>query len=149
MPTSSTFRCWQPTLYGNFIPGERLPASRHEAGRPDRIGDDVLVEGNPAGPISLANAVRTGHQFLIDVAHSAVPVSRAGSVRSQADAIPTSATDALAATGSYDDELLDAHYIAGDGRVNENIGLTAVHAIFHSEHNRLVEQTKDVLLRLE
>ena len=44
--------------------------------------------------------------------------------------------------------LLDAHYIAGDGRVNENIGLTAVHAIFHSEHNRLVEHTKDVLLRL-
>ena len=44
----------------------------------------------------------------------------------------------------YDDELLDAHYIAGDGRVNENIGLTAVHSIFHSEHNRLVDQTKDV-----
>ena len=30
--------------------------------------------------------------------------------------------------------------------MNENIGLTAVHAIFHSEHNRLVDQTKDVLL---
>ena len=28
---------------------------------------------------------------------------------------------------TYDDELLDAHYMAGDGRVNENIGLTAVH----------------------
>ncbi|WP_309677633.1 peroxidase family protein, partial [Pseudomonas sp.] len=41
---------------------------------------------------------------------------------------------------------LDAHYIAGDGRVNENIGLTAVHAIFHSEHNRLVAQTKDTVL---
>ena len=48
-----------------------------------------------------------------------------------------------ASTGTYDDELLDAHYIAGDGRVNENIGLTAVHHVFHSEHNRLVEQTKD------
>src|SRR5262249_39103513 len=46
----------------------------------------------------------------------------------------------------YDDELLDAHYIAGDGRANENIGLTAVHTIFHSEHNRLVDQTKAVLL---
>src|SRR6185436_2359985 len=46
----------------------------------------------------------------------------------------------------YDNELLDAHYIAGDGRVNENIGLTAVHAIFHSEHNRLVEHTKQVAL---
>ena len=43
----------------------------------DGIGgtaDDVLVEGNPAAPISLANAVRTGRQFLIDIAHNAVPV---------------------------------------------------------------------------
>ena len=39
---------------------------------------------------------------------------------------------------TYDDELLAAHFIAGDGRVNENIGLTTVHHIFHSEHNRLV-----------
>ena len=30
-----------------------------------------------------------------------------------------------------------AHFITGDGRGNENIGLTAVHTIFHSEHNRL------------
>src|SRR5262249_1568602 len=37
-------------------------------------------------------------------------------------------------------------YIAGDGRANENIGLTAVHSIFHSEHNRLVDQTKAVLI---
>src|SRR6185436_20900137 len=48
--------------------------------------------------------------------------------------------------GTYDNELLDAHYIAGDGRVNENIGLTTVHAMVHSEHNRLVEHTKDVAL---
>ena len=31
---------------------------------------------------------------------------------------------------------LDAHYIAGDGRANENIALTAIHDIFHAEHNR-------------
>ena len=48
--------------------------------------------------------------------------------------------------GVYDNELLDAHFIAGDGRVNENIGLTAVHHVFHSEHNRLVEHTKAVVL---
>ncbi|MFM9111216.1 MAG: peroxidase family protein, partial [Prochlorococcaceae cyanobacterium] len=30
------------------------------------------------------------------------------------------------------------HYIAGDGRVNENIGLTAIHDVFHKEHNRNV-----------
>ncbi len=40
--------------------------------------------------------------------------------------------------------MLDAHFIAGDGRANENIGLTAVHHVFHAEHNRLVEHTKAV-----
>ncbi len=47
----------------------------------------------------------------------------------------------------YDDELLDAHYITGDGRGNENIGLTAVHHVFHSEHNRMVEHIKEVVLQ--
>ena len=46
---------------------------------------------------------------------------------------------------TYDDELLDAHFIAGDGRVNENIGLTTVHHIFHSEHNRLVGESTECL----
>src|SRR4029077_18271062 len=50
------------------------------------------------------------------------------------------------APGTYDNELLDKHYIAGDGRVNENIGLTAVHSIFHHEHNRLVDQAMDTVL---
>ncbi|MGL4196511.1 MAG: peroxidase family protein, partial [Allorhizobium sp.] len=44
---------------------------------------------------------------------------------------------------AYDNELLDAHFVTGDGRGNENIGLTAVHHIFHSEHNRIVEQVKE------
>ncbi|MBL0407568.1 heme peroxidase, partial [Microvirga aerilata] len=48
----------------------------------------------------------------------------------------------LAANRFYDDELLDAHYITGDGRGNENTGLTAVHHIFHSEHNHTVDQVK-------
>ena len=38
--------------------------------------------------------------------------------------------------------MLDAHYVAGDGRVNENIGLTAIQELFHSEHDRLLAQIK-------
>ncbi|OXR31000.1 heme peroxidase [Pseudomonas jessenii] len=132
--------------YGNFIKGPNgfpMVMMRGPDGIAD-TADDVLVEGNPAAPISLVNAVRTGHQFLIDIAHSAVPVD------SQTGAPLTADADLVAggpvAAGFYDNELLDAHYIAGDGRVNENIGLTTVHAIFHSEHNRLVQHTKDVAI---
>ncbi|WP_223544079.1 peroxidase family protein [Pseudomonas sp. A-B-19] len=132
--------------YGNFLRGPNgfpVVMMRGADGIAD-TADDILVEGNPAAPISLVNAVRTGHQFLIDIAHTAVPVD------SQTGAPLTADADLVAggpvAAGFYDNELLDAHYIAGDGRVNENIGLTTVHSIFHSEHNRLVQQTKDTVL---
>lgn len=46
---------------------------------------------------------------------------------------------------TYDDELLGKHFITGDGRGNENIGLTSVHYVFHAEHNRLVEHIKSVI----
>ena len=48
---------------------------------------------------------------------------------------------------TYDNELLDSHFITGDGRGNENIGLSSVHSIFHSEHNRAVEVNKATILQ--
>ena len=72
--------------YGNFIKGAHgfpqvvievvptvSPAPR----------DDVLVEGNPLAPIDLTTAVRTGHAFLNDIAHDAVPVGGAVAGRRQ------------------------------------------------------------------
>ncbi|QCI12535.1 heme peroxidase [Pseudomonas putida] len=137
--------------YGNFIKGPHGYPQVVMKGADGLAGteDDVLVEGNPASPIDLTNAVRTGHQFLADIAHNAVPVFVAGALAPDNDAVAGNAIPVDPRTGAsavYDNELLDAHYIAGDGRVNENIGLTAVHAIFHSEHNRLVAQTKDTVL---
>jgi hypothetical protein len=85
--------------------------------------------------------VGTGHQFLIDIAHEADPSSAPGLVR-HADGTPGGVLPA----GTYDGDLLDQHFIAGDGRVNENIGLTAVRSIFHHEHNRLVDQVMDTVL---
>jgi Ca2+-binding RTX toxin-like protein len=101
-----------------------------------------LVEGNPAAPTPTALALRTGHAFLDDLAHSATP--QAGLVADADDIAGSSLTPA--APGTYDDELLDAHYATGDGRGNENIGLTAVHHVFHAEHNRLVDHIKHVVL---
>ena len=95
------------------------------------------------GPTGLA--VQTGHAFLNDIAHTAVPVSRPASC--SPTPTPTSATPHVGPGGNnleYDNELLDGHFIAGDGRVNENIGLTTVHHVFHAEHNRLVQHIKDV-----
>src|SRR5262245_7757589 len=141
--------------YGNFIKGPHGFPQVVMKGADGIAGtaDDVLVEGNPAAPIDLTNAARTGHQFLIDVAHNAVPVlNAAGNLVPDADNIAGNPVAFNPQTGQnleYDDELLNAHYMAGDGRVNENIGLTSVHAIFHSEHNRLVDQAKQTILIAE
>lgn len=93
--------------------------------------------------------VRINHAFLDDIAHGAVPgtwnhdgnpgtpainqTPDADNIIGNNDGLP----------GTYDDDLLNAHFITGDGRGNENIGLTAVHTIFHAEHNRLVGAIQD------
>jgi Ca2+-binding RTX toxin-like protein len=130
--------------YGNFIPDPTTGFAQVITGIGldgiPNTADDVVISGTPAAPVSLATAIRTNHAFLADIAHNAVP----GGV---ADGDITIGLDNPGnAPGVYDNELLDAHFIAGDGRVNENIGLTAVHHVFHAEHNRLVEHTKEVTL---
>lgn len=129
--------------YGNFIPNAAGYAQVITGIGADLIpntADDIVISGTPDAPVSLATAIRTNSAFLADIAHTAVPNGiEDGDI-----------TIGLLNPGNnplvYDDELLDAHFMAGDGRVNENIGLTAVHHVFHAEHNRLVEHTKDVTL---
>ncbi len=55
--------------------------------------------------------------------------------------IPTDAT-IHAAVGEILMAAVGDHYIAGDGRVNENFGLTSIHHVFHEEHNYQVENLK-------
>jgi Ca2+-binding RTX toxin-like protein len=131
--------------YGNFLRGPNGYPQIVMAGL--NPGDPpFLVEGDPTANgglgVLVAGAVRTGHAFLADIAHNAVPDGLAdGDLE-----IGLSNGDGSQTDGFYDNELLDAHFMAGDGRANENIGLTAVHHVFHSEHNRLVEHTKEVVL---
>ena len=143
--------------YGNFIPGTNgLPQIVVETAP----GVFTLIEGDLDNPIDASQAVRTGHAFLADIAHNAAPViDNNGTPDDLTDDILVADADNIAgnpvavdAQGNnleYDDELLDEHFIAGDGRVNENIALTAVHHVFHAEHNRLVEHTKAVLFGLD
>jgi Ca2+-binding RTX toxin-like protein len=134
--------------YGNFIPDQVTGMAQIVKKGVDGIAgtaDDILVSGTPDHPVSASGAVRTGHAFLNDIAYGAAPsVPDAAGPHLVADADTIAGGPPPIAT-AYDNELLDAHYIAGDGRVNENIGLTAVHEVFHAEHNRLIEQTKDLV----
>jgi Ca2+-binding RTX toxin-like protein len=109
----------------------------------------VLVEGNAQG-LDLndtaalgGTVVRIGAAFINDKNHNADPFDAQTGAMLAADADSDAGNQP--APGTYDNELLDAHYVAGDGRINENLGLTAVHEIFHSEHDRLTEQTKDLV----
>ena len=114
--------------YGRFLRGPNgFPQIVKNIG-----GVTTLVEGNRASPVNTNNAVPSGHAFLDDIAHHAVP----GSDRTPDADLEAGPDDGVPTT--YDNELLNAHFMAGDGRANENIALTAVHHVFHSEHNRLV-----------
>jgi hypothetical protein len=124
--------------YGNFLPGPN--------GMPQLVTPTGLVEGNLASPVDATQAQRSGHAFLDDIAHHAVPfgdpTGRGGPGQpltpdTDPGTTPDTLSDGRPNNATYDDEMLDAHFVAGDGRVNENIGLTAIHHVFHSEHNRL------------
>ncbi len=132
--------------YGKFIPGPNGYAQMLM--QPDATHATTWFKEGTAEGIRTTGAVMTGHAFLDDIANTADPVVRGRPVAADADtdignAIPVG-PDGTRAT--YDNELLDRHFITGDGRGNENIGLTAVHTIFHSEHNRLVEANKATIL---
>ncbi len=134
--------------YGQFIPGPNgLP--QYLGKGPDGVlgtGDDRKVEGDLTNPVPVpADAVYFDTPFLTDIAHNADPSPADCDHNGSLESVPTpDANDTVDADftttpcGQYDDEGLDAHYTAGDGRVNENIALTTIHQIFHSEHDRLV-----------
>ena len=134
--------------YGKFLPG---PAR----GLPQYVlKNGTLVEGNLANPVPVpANVVHFDTPFLTDIAHNADPSALFDSNGDHVpDALPVPDANTTVETdftkqpvGTYDDELLNSHAACGDGRCNENIALTTIHQIFHSEHNRLVDYIKNVL----
>ena len=127
-------------VYGNFLPGphgfaqwvtEHRPGRGRHRSHPVPTPDNVLHFDTP---------------FLTDVNGRADPGT--GNCADNGNAAGCKTPDANQtvdiksappASGQYDDELLNSHFICGDGRCNENIALSTVHQIFHSEHNRLVD----------
>ncbi len=121
--------------YGNFVPdtdGKAIvmkvstiaPNVVVPAGAAERAANGGLV--NLGTPTNTADsAATTGQAFLLDINPAAVNPAT-GAVTNAA--------------------LLGQHFIAGDGRTNENAGLTAAHTIFHNEHDRLINQYKTLLI---
>ena len=94
--------------YGNFLPGP--------AGLPQYVTASGLVEGNLAAPVAApVDVARIGTTFLNDIAHSAGPGAVGTPKTVYADFIAGGSLDPVA-TGEYDNELLDLHFICGDGR---------------------------------
>jgi len=104
-------------------PGDVLDAQKQLVNSPNKANLHVMTIG--AG-------------FLDDIAHGAAP---GAGLTADADTV----AGGRVATGFYDNELLDAHLVAGDGRTNENIGLTAIHDVFHAEHNRVLIDIKAMI----
>ncbi|RAM37191.1 peroxidase family protein [Arthrobacter globiformis] len=133
--------------YGKFILGP-------DRGLPQYVTSTGMVEGDTTNPVPVpANVKYFDTPFLTDIAHNADPSPQDTDHNPGTPPVTpvpdddkvASADFASQAPGTYDDEMLDAHFIAGDGRVNENIGLTTIHQIFHSEHDRLVDDFKNTL----
>ncbi len=131
--------------YGNFVPGPLRGLPQVVVRNAD--GTTSLIEGDLANPVNLHptgspppyTVLFTGHAFINDMAHSASPTDDFGHPLKAATGVPVGGQPPA---GSYDADLLNRHYVAGDGRVNENIGLTAVQDIFHTEHDRLLAGIK-------
>ena len=72
---------------------------------------------------------KIGHAFLDDMAHHVGDALQPRGGPAAVDLVP----------GSQASIDLNKHQISGDGRTVENIALTAIHDIFHSEHNNVLK----------
>jgi len=139
--------------YGKFIAGSNgypLMLFSNGSGYKWMQGYAAGLPTVGAGTLAGWKAVSSGHAFINDTTASAVPYSASycptpnAQLTADLDLIINSALANPSCT-YYDNETLDIHLVAGDGRINENIGLSAIHNVFHSEHNLLVQDIKDML----
>ncbi|TBN41999.1 heme peroxidase [Paracoccus subflavus] len=134
--------------YGNLILGDNGYAQM--VMEPLTVGGQPWLQEGSAAGITTEGSMESGVAFLVDIAHHAAP----GTFDLNRDGIPdgvmTADTDDVTGDDhnptTYDDEMLDLHIASGDGRGNENIALQSIHSVFHSEHNRIVEENKHTIL---
>ncbi len=120
--------------------GSKFVWASGNANNPIKVGGDDLGLG-----LGTFHAVSSGHPFINDTMGIAVPFAGPTPLTPDADTVMNSPLAVDMVNFTYDDESLDVHYIAGDGRVNENIGLSSIHSVFHSEHNTVAADITDLL----
>jgi Ca2+-binding RTX toxin-like protein len=116
---------------------EKIPQGLSNAGRYafvvlDKVSGQKGYIFDTSAVTSNQVLVKAGSAFLIDLA----PDWKGNP--------QPSGTDPFLANGDLKDpSRLNQHAIAGDGRLNENIGLTSLHEIFLSTHNNILKQIKE------
>lgn len=106
----------------NKVTGEKIYVKNTDLTQDVAIAN--VVAQNPLLSASDFVLATTRHAFLNDMGFGAL------------GAVAPGTRDLIDATA------LNAHFVAGDGRLNENIGLTAVHEVFLTEHNRVLTELK-------
>lgn len=104
------------------------------------LGSDLA-----AGPSTIPAGTYTGASALmmwVNFSNFSIMAPPAGNIADPSGNVHDAVSAILLAS-------VGDHYIAGDGRVNENIGLTAVHHVFHEEHNYQVENLKQSIVQLD
>lgn len=115
---------------------ERIPQGLSNAGRYafvvlDKVSGQKSYIFDTAAVTSNQVLVKGGSAFLIDLAQDW-----------KGNPQPPG-TDPFLANGDLrDPSRLNQHAVGGDGRLNENIGLTSMHEIFVTTHNNILEQIK-------
>lgn len=97
---------------------------------------DIIV--TPRGTIPIPRSQINSNTSYIDASHVY------GSDQATADSLRTFTGGKLLTSAGGLLPMLDAggRFVAGDTRVNENVGLTAIHALFVREHNRLADRIR-------
>lgn len=116
----------------------------------DRIGGGVTVQqlaaSDPFFRDAAGNVLKSNQPVLADMGNGASPLGHDGTILPAKSGMADT-TGLTLGIDYYDDTFLAQHKVSGDGRVNENVGLTAVHHVFHEEHNIQANEIKIAAIR--
>jgi Ca2+-binding RTX toxin-like protein len=123
----------------------------------DASGNTVYIQDTSLSALTTAGLtlVTTGHAFLDDQSAYALAAPSAPPTFPPGFPILTADGDNPVGYNAYMQAFftsagygpfngIDGHFISGDGRTNENIGLTAIHEVFHNEHQYNVDIIKNL-----